>query len=111
MMGGYGASGYGSRLGALNLSAEQRAKLDDIWQYGAKQRWNLMGDLHQEQYKLNGLLASDADQAMIDAAYQAVSNTRKQMIDSMVSTAQAGRPGAHAGAEEAARGWTRDRAG
>jgi Spy/CpxP family protein refolding chaperone len=74
--------GYDGRARAYtNLPEEQRHKVDDIRQEFGQKRWNLMGKMHQDQYRLHQAVASGADKAELDKAYQAVSDDRKQMFD------------------------------
>ena len=66
MMGGYGPGGYGpggygmgpgmmggyGGYGGLNLTDEQRAKIDAIQQEASRKQWDLMGKTHEQMSAL-----------------------------------------------------------
>ena len=61
MMGGYSPGGYGmgpgmmggyGGYGGLNLTDEQRAKIDAIQQEASRKQWDLMGKTHEQMSAL-----------------------------------------------------------
>jgi Spy/CpxP family protein refolding chaperone len=79
MMGGYGP-GYGG----IDLSEKQREQLGKIQQDIAKEHWELMGKMHDEQYKLSELYgAPKRDDAAIEKSFKRMEDLRRQMFDSM----------------------------
>jgi protein CpxP len=88
MMGGMMGRGmmYGiNPYGALNLSAEQRAKIADIREGLWRKRWDLMGKMHEQRYYMRRLMGGAvADEASARKAYQAVAEARKQMFEAML---------------------------
>jgi len=62
MMGGYGMGpgmmGYGP-LGSLDLSDEQRTKINKIIDAEHKQHWAIMGQMMEEQNKMRDLFSAD----------------------------------------------------
>lgn len=84
MMGGmmYGANPYA----ALDLSAEQRAKISAIQEQLWRKRWDLMGKMHEERYHMHQLMiGAVTDDAAARKAYQAMADAHKQMFDAMLS--------------------------
>jgi Spy/CpxP family protein refolding chaperone len=93
MMGGYGrgygygmgpggCGGYGGGWSALKLSDEQRTKIDKILEDNARQRWELMGKMHEQGWKMRELYASGkADDAALKQAYDTMSAMRKSMFE------------------------------
>jgi Spy/CpxP family protein refolding chaperone len=90
MMGGYGpggCGGYGGGWGALKLSDEQRTKIDKILEDSARQRWELMGKMHEQGWKMRDLYASGkADDAALKQAYDTMSAMRKSMFENNLET-------------------------
>ncbi|HMA90314.1 MAG TPA: Spy/CpxP family protein refolding chaperone [Burkholderiales bacterium] len=90
MMGGYGrggCGGYGGDWGALKLSDEQRTKIDKILEDSARQRWELMGKMHEQGWKMRELYASGkADDAALKQAYDTMSAMRKSMFENNLET-------------------------
>jgi Spy/CpxP family protein refolding chaperone len=98
MMGGYGrgygygmgpggCGGYGGGWGALKLSDEQRTKIDKILEDSARQRWELMGKMHEQGWKMRELYASGkADDAALKQAYDTMSAMRKSMFENNLET-------------------------
>ncbi|HKI65034.1 MAG TPA: Spy/CpxP family protein refolding chaperone, partial [Burkholderiales bacterium] len=86
MMGGYGP-GYGAGPGyALDLSGEQRSKIDKIQEDSARKQWDLMAKLQQEQIRLNQLYYSDKrDSATVSKSYKTVSGLRQQLFDNRLA--------------------------
>ena len=87
MMGGYGGGpgweeGCHSDAGpALNLSSEQRAKLDDI----QRDLWNrqqaLMVRMHDQDFHMHDLYAPGVDEARARKAFDAMTAARKEMFE------------------------------
>ena len=90
MMGGYGrggCGGYGAGWGALKLSDEQRTKIDKVLQDSARQRWELMGKMHEQGWKMHELYASGkADDAALKQAFDTMSAMRKSMFENNLET-------------------------
>lgn len=79
MMGGYG---WGSNL---NLSDDQRAKINRIQDETRKTQWTLMGTMMDQQARLRDLYESPKqDTAAIDKTYKAIGKLRQQMYDNGV---------------------------
>jgi len=84
MMGGmmYGANPYA----ALDLSAEQRAKISTIQEELWRKRWNLMGKMHEERYHMYQLMSGAVtDEAAARKAYQTMADAHKQMFEAMLA--------------------------
>jgi len=89
MMGGmmgpgmmYGANPYA----ALDLSAEQRAKISAIQEQLWRKRWDLMGKMHEERYHMQQLMSGVVtDDAAARKAYQSMADAHKQMFDAMLA--------------------------
>ncbi len=78
MGGGYGWNGYD----ALDLSKEQRDKVDAIQEDAVKKRWDLMRAMHELGWNSFGPGAGkDADPSK---AYEAMADLRKQMFDATI---------------------------
>lgn len=79
---GYGR-GYGAGPGfALDLTDEQRAKIDKIQQDTASKQWTLMAKLRDEQVRLNRLYYSDKrDSAAVGKSYKSIAGLRQQLFD------------------------------
>ena len=78
MMGGYGWDGYD----ALDLSKEQRDKVDAIQEDAVKKRWDLMRAMHELGWNSFGPGAGkDADPGK---TYEAMADLRKQMFDTTI---------------------------
>jgi len=94
MMGGYGPGygmgpgmmwGYGPGYG-LNLSDEQRSKIDKIQEDTGRKQWDLMAKMQEERGRLNELVYSDKrDDAAIGKSYERVSKLRRQMFDNSLA--------------------------
>lgn len=79
MMGGYGA------LNGLDLSDEQRSKIDKIFDAERKQHWSVMGKMMDEQNKLRDLYAQETpDPKKVGAVYGEIAKLRQQMIEAHV---------------------------
>jgi Spy/CpxP family protein refolding chaperone len=86
-MGPGGCGGYGAGWGALKLSDEQRTKIDKILEDSARQRWELMGKMHEQGWKMRELYASGkADDAALKQAYDTMSAMRKSMFENNLET-------------------------
>jgi len=89
MGGGYGMGpgmmmGYGA-LNGLDLSDEQRAKIDKIFDAERKQHWSVMGKMMDEQSKLRDLYAQETpDPKKVGAVYGEMAKLRQQMIETHV---------------------------
>lgn len=92
MMGGYGMGmmgpgmmgGWGPMYG-LNLDEKQREKLAGIQDNLAKKRWELMGRMHDEQFRLREFYASGKrDEAAIEKSFKRMEELRRQMFDAMM---------------------------
>ena len=79
--------GYGAGSGfALDLTDEQRAKIDKIQQDTASKQWDLMAKLQDEQVRLNQLYYSDKrDSAAVSKSFQTISGLRQQMFDNSLA--------------------------
>ena len=99
MMGGYGMGqgmmgGYGMGPGMmggydwgnnLNLSDDQRTKINRIQDETRKTQWTLMGAMMDQQARLRDLYESPKqDTAAIDKAYKAIGKLHQQMYDNGV---------------------------
>lgn len=89
MMGGYGGGygmgpgmmGYGP-LGILDLSDEQRAKINKIIDTEQKQQWGIMGQMMEVQNKMRDLYSVDEpDPKKVGAAYAQLAKLRQQMLE------------------------------
>jgi Spy/CpxP family protein refolding chaperone len=92
MMGGQGMCGsMGMMQGGmgplrmLNLTAEQRTKINAIHDSLRKEHWGIMGKMMDEQAKLRDLFdAEKPDTKKIGPVYDAIFSLRKQMILSRI---------------------------
>ena len=89
MMGGEGG-GYGMGPGmmgggnyaALNLNADQKAKITPIQRDARRKMWALMGRMMESQYALQDLYDADKqDAAAINKQYKEIEDARKQMVE------------------------------
>ncbi len=79
MMGGYGG---GAGYWGLNLSADQRKKIEQIQEETANARWQLMGTMQQRGYRMEGLFGRGAfDEQEARKSYQAMSDAQKSMFE------------------------------
>ncbi len=89
MMGGYSTGpgmvwGYGA-FNELNLSDEQRAKIEKIFDTERNQHWAIMGKMLEEQDKLRDLYnANEPDPKKVGAAYGQIAKLRQQMLETHV---------------------------
>ena len=90
MMGGYGpggCGGYGSGWEGVKLSDAQRGQIDKILEDSARQRWELMGKMREQGWKMHELYASGkADDAALKQAYDTMSAMRKSMFENNLET-------------------------
>ena len=85
MMGGCGGYGYGWEN--LKLTDAQRSQIDKILEDSARQRWELMGKMHEQGWKMRELYASGkADDAALKQAYDTMSAMRKSMFENNLET-------------------------
>jgi len=76
--------GYGALYG-LDLSDEQRAKIDKIFDAERKQHWGIMGQMLEEQNKLRDLYnADEPDPKKVGAVYGQIAKLRQQMLETHV---------------------------
>jgi protein CpxP len=67
---------------ALDLSAEQRAKIAEIQQALWRTRWDLMGKMHEERFQMHQLMSgASTDEAAVRKAYDAMADARKKMFE------------------------------
>lgn len=96
MMGGYGP-GYGMGPGMMgpgmmggpyagaNLTDEQQTRITAIQDEVSKKQWDLMGQMQDEQFKLQQLYSTPKrDNAAINDAYKRLSSARRQMHEAML---------------------------
>lgn len=86
MMGGYGPSVTGmGPLYMLDLSDEQRAKINKITDEERTKHWATMGKIMEEQNKLRDLLQVETpDAKKVGAAYGAIAQLQRQMVETHV---------------------------
>jgi Spy/CpxP family protein refolding chaperone len=83
-MQGMGKMGPGA-FGGLDLTAEQRTKINKIQDEMRKQHWALMGKIMEEQAKLRDLYDEDLLEAKkITAVSDVIHAYRNQMIESRI---------------------------
>jgi len=88
MMGGYGMGpgmmGYGP-LGSLDLSDEQRTKINKIIDAEHKQHWAIMGQMMEEQNKMRDLFSADEpDPKKVGAVYGRIAKLQQQMLETQI---------------------------
>ena len=80
-----GGQGIWRMLGALNLSDEQRSKLDDIADEKRRSHWELMGKRMDHSTQLRRLYAAERpDAKAIGAVYGKMFDFKRQMIESTI---------------------------
>jgi len=91
MMGGYGGGhgmmgGHGmGPFGLLNLSDDQRSKINKIHDAERKQHWAIMGKMMDKQNAQRDLLAqSEPDPKKVGAVYAEIAKLRQQMLETHV---------------------------
>lgn len=89
MMGGQGMSGMMGpgmmgAVGALDLADDQRRKVGEIQQQVSRKHWDLMAKMHEQQYRMHELRSGKADDAEARKAYAAMSDSHKQMFETML---------------------------
>ncbi|MEX2162989.1 MAG: Spy/CpxP family protein refolding chaperone [Sulfuricaulis sp.] len=92
MMGGHGGMGMMGPgmmglgpLGSLDLSDEQRTKINKISDTQQQQHWAIMGKMMEGQNKLRDLYAADKpDPKKVGAVYGEIGKLQQQMIESHV---------------------------
>ena len=81
MMGGYGMGPYAM----LDLSDDQRSKINKIHDAERKQHWAIMGKMMDVENKQRDLLAqSEPDPKKVGAAYAEMAKLRQQMLETHV---------------------------
>lgn len=87
---GMGPGMMGPGMGAgpfamLNLSAEQRTKINAIQDSLRKQQWTLQGKINDEEARLRDLyLVDQPDPKKVGQTYDAIFDLRRQMIEAQV---------------------------
>ena len=88
MMDGYRGGGYGMGPGmtrgywGVDLSADQRKKIEQIEEETAKARWQLMGTMQQKGYHMDGMFGRGAfDEQEARKAFQAMTDAQKAMFE------------------------------
>ncbi|WP_237179769.1 Spy/CpxP family protein refolding chaperone [Paraburkholderia sacchari] len=86
MMGGYGCGpGNGSVMGGLDLTRDQRSRINAIVDQTRKAHWALMGKMLDQQASLRDLYnAPTRDQNAIDKGYKSLRDLRQQMYTTSV---------------------------
>ncbi len=98
MMGGYGfgPGGYGMGPGmmwgyaghayaGLNLSAEQRKKIDEIQEQAASTMWQQMGAMHRQGYHMQGMYGpGPLDEQAARKAFEAMVAAQKGMFEAQL---------------------------
>lgn len=80
MMGGY--AGRGDYWG-LDLSADQRKKIDQIQEETAKAHWQLMGNMQQQGFHMNNMFGPGGlDEAEARKAFNIMVEAQKEMFES-----------------------------
>ena len=90
MMGGYGMGpgmmgGYAGRgdYWGLDLSADQRKKIDQIQEETAKAHWQLMGNMQQQGFHMNNMFGPGGlDETEARKAFAAMMDAQKDMFES-----------------------------
>ena len=90
MMGGYGMGpgmmgGYAGRgdYWGLDLSADQRKKIDQIQEETAKAHWQLMGNMQQQGFHMNNMFGPGGlDETEARKAFAAMVDAQKDMFES-----------------------------
>jgi len=72
---------------ALELTPDQRDKIDNIVEEAQKKNWNTMGQMRSEMFKLHRLYRSDKlDANVIDDQQKKIDELRRQMLRSRIET-------------------------
>lgn len=115
MGGGMGHGMMGAGMGAfgmLDLSDEQRAKINKIFDAERKQHWTVGGKMLDERIKLRDLLyADEPDPKKVGAVYGEISKLRQQMIEAHVQAANQARAVLTAEQRDQLKQWRRGRMG
>lgn len=81
MMGSFGGEAYAG----LDLSPEQRGKIAEIQKATAKAQWQLMGTMHEQGYRMNGIAGPGGfDEAVARKSFDAMTETRKAMFETQI---------------------------
>ncbi|HSD96625.1 MAG TPA: Spy/CpxP family protein refolding chaperone [Sulfuricaulis sp.] len=94
MGGGYGGMGMMGMgpgmmgmdpLGMLDLSDEQRTKINKLFDDERKKHWGIMGKMMEEQNKMRDLYAADKpDPKKVGAVYGEIAKLQQQMIETHI---------------------------
>lgn len=85
MMGGMGTMGGMGPMGMLDLSNEQRTKINKISDELRKKQWEMQGKMLDEEAKLRDLSAADTrDPAAIGKVYGKIFDLRRQTIEAEI---------------------------
>ncbi len=85
MMMAPGGMGTVGPLGMLDLSADQRSKIGQIQSDLRKQQWGTMGQVMDEQEKLQELLAAETPgPKKVGAAHAKIADLQRQMIEARI---------------------------
>jgi Spy/CpxP family protein refolding chaperone len=94
MMGGWGGPGWGPGMmwggapyAGLDLTPEQRTKLDGIRQEASRSMWQLMGKMHERAEQTPGVYGPGGyDEQAARSAYQQMAELQKQMFELQLDT-------------------------
>lgn len=86
MMGAYGMGpGMMGYAGGVDLSADQRTKINAIRDETRKQHWTMMGEIMDQQVRLQDLYdAPKTDSAAIEQVYKRIGELQRQMYESSI---------------------------
>ena len=85
--GGHGTMGYGYGMqGALDLSDDQRKKVDAIHDDLRTKTWDITGKMRAEMSKMReAMFAEPRDKAALDASYKRLNELRQQRFDAQLA--------------------------
>lgn len=118
MGGGVGSMGMGHGMmgggmgafGMLDLSDEQRTRINKIFDAERKQHWTVGGKLLDERIKLRDLLyADEPDAKKVGAVYGEIAKLHQQMIEAHVQAANQARAALTAEQRDQLKQWRRGR--
>ena len=86
MMGAYGMGpGMMGYAGSVDLSADQRTRINAIRDETRKQHWTMMGEIMDQQVRLQDLYdVPKTDSAAIEQAYKRIGELQRQMYESSI---------------------------
>lgn len=74
----------GAPYGGVDLTDDQNAKMTAVQEEFSKKQWDVMNQMHDEQFKLQQLYSAPTrDNAAINEQYKKVNQLRRQMWDNM----------------------------